>query len=178
MPITVAVAPSEGESLDLLRHGGVGAVAAAGVAGGGSFAAAGVAGVGADADPRVGAVAAAGVAGVGADADPAAGVAGVGADADPRVGAVAAAGVAGVGADADPGVGAVAAGGVAGVAPSAWIISAFQRISSFVRRRLAAGSRLPYCICLPCFMTGMSQTISWRVSKKACFALIQSKRSL
>ena len=95
-----ALAPSEGESLDLLRHGGVGAVAAAGVAG-------------------------------------------VGADADPRVGAVAAAGVAGAGADADPRVGAVAAAGVAGVAPSSLISFAFQRISSFVRLRLAARSRLP-----------------------------------
>ena len=68
----------------------------------------------------------------------AAGVAGVGAEADSRGGAVAAGGVAGVGAEADPRVGAVAA--VAGVAPSASIISAFQRISPFVRLRLAAGS--------------------------------------
>ena len=143
-----ALAPSEGESLDLLRHG------------------------------RVGAVAAAGVAGVGADADPAAGVAGVGADADPRVGAVAAAGVAGVGADADPRVGAVAAARVVGVALSALIICAFQRISSLVRRRLAAGSRLPYSLCLPFLMTGMSVTISLRVSKKTCFSWIQSKRSV
>ncbi len=196
-----AQTPSQGESLDLVCRGEVGAVAAAGVAGVG--AAAGVAGVAhqgaADADPRVGAVATAGVAALGADADPgvgavaAAGVAAGGTDADPAAGvagvanqgaaaadpgAVAAAGVAGAGADADPRVGAVAAAGVAGDAPSARIICAFQRISSSVRGRLAAGSRLPYSLCLPFLMPGMSLTIVCRVSKKTCLSWIQSKRSL
>ena len=64
------------------------------------------------------------------------------------------------------------------LAPSATTISAFQRISSFQRRRLAAGSRLPNSTSLPSCMLDMSQIISLRVSKKACFAWIQRKRAL
>ena len=85
-----------------------------------------------------------------------------------RHGNCASAGVAGGGADADP-------RGCCSLSSS--INSAFQRISASVRRRLAAGCRLPYSICMPCCVTGMSQTISLRLSKESCFSKIQCQRS-
>jgi hypothetical protein len=107
---------------------------------------------------------------LGGDADPrAVSAAAVVDDADPRVRAVAAAGVAGVGADANR---------RRCCSLSSSINSAFQLISAGVRRRLAAGSMLPYAICLPdSRRRGLSQIISLRLSKKFCLKRIQRKRS-
>ena len=79
---------------------------------------------------------------------------------------MAAAGVAAVAADAEP---------RRCCLPSAWINTLFHLISSSVRQRLAPGSKLPYSIC-GSHGAGLSQTMTWRLSKRSNFARIQRKR--